>query len=183
MTKMGQIVVKKMTFWEFLDKKFNKKDTSQQKAAAEESAAVRGLKKQIDILQEINDDQAQHIKNLTKQVAIADKRNMEEKLIDGAISIFTGNQNTPLDGTNAKQQNVKSTEGGNSPPNNQMLESGLSWSDEEIDEVVANIPQDQLLTVIQTPNSLLRSKLKSMYGVEVSNETINKAKEKARQRA
>lgn len=114
---------------------FSKKDPLKVEAA-KESARVQALKRQIKDLEEINISQSETIKHQLKQLKSHQEANTQDKMIDMAMSFLNPNY---------RPQSIGNTTGHNTPQNPPLelqttLESGVKYSDNQLLELVNNIP-------------------------------------------
>lgn len=135
--------------------------------ATEESAAVRGLKKQIRILEEINDTQAGLLSDMGKQLKLNNESSMQDKLLNAAIGIFAPKQ--------APQ-----------PANPQrILESGAplnvpsELSDEQINGILANYDRKTIKSALILGDNFLKKKIREHYP-EISENSLERGLEIAR---
>jgi hypothetical protein len=146
---------------------------TQQKQAAAESAAVRGLKSQIRILEGIIDNQQSHIKTLLAQR----KGNIQEQLMGAGLnvlsSIFTGKEQktihefeSPIQtGTTLDQAQPK------------RLESGVELSEAQIDSYLSMIPEDKRAALKEQGFNDFR-KIVKLAAPEISDTSIMRAHQK-----
>lgn len=131
---------------------------------AQESARVRALNAHINTLLEINESQSQIISALNRKVTAADKQNMEERVIDAVIGML------------GPRSAVSSPPLSTSSPQT-LLESGYQLSDDDIDAVLATLPESQKKQIKTLPTKVLKTLASNMFPTgAISDETIEKAK-------
>jgi hypothetical protein len=163
MAENEQNIIKKVSFWEFLQGLMKKKP-AQNDAAKKESASVRALKKHISTLEEVVDSQDELLRAYSKELRLTKEGNIQEKLIDAAINIFSPKE---IISTNV-----------NPPVNNaqQKLDTGIKYSDEQLSSILNSLPANVKKTLNSMPVQAVQTTLKNK-GLNVNESTIKRAKE------
>ena len=156
---------------------FKKKDPNKVKAA-EESARVIALKRQVETLQAINETYAEQVQTLSNQLANHKETDMQEKMLNMAMQMFTKPQTTISDSSVGSLSNKSASEPLNNSDKQRKLtnlESGIQYSDADLISIAQTLPPETMQLLKGMAKEQFAEVLKSQVS-NISDESIERAR-------
>jgi len=140
---------------------FSRKDKEKQEAQRE-SASIRNLKRQINILEDILDNYESQIASLLRERDLRKQDDMEAMIINAFVGLLS------------PQEHHKRPSALETHTAQQTLETGEKLSDDQIKRLISQIPQGQRATLKSLPEGLLIKEGKKRFP-GVSEESVRRA--------
>lgn len=145
-----------------------KKDPEKQENARE-SAKVRSLQSEINVMEKVLDRYRNMVEDLAQQIDIQRTASMEDRLVEGLFTMFSGSNTAGP--TQTQIQGFSSTQG---HIDGGSLESGKRLSDKEIKGLLSGLDKKIIKGMANYPESIVISQVKKTVP-GISDESIRRA--------